>query len=230
MPAYLTTRAILGTLLLSAAALAQSTPPQTPPPAPCPATTPDQQQDQTAKPCTPQAPAPHKSAAEEHPFPGDVKPAAPPDSPAPSATPSDATTQHPFPGTAPPKSPDPDPDSSSSSSADDPDAADPDNPPVSTRHRLPKVRHVQSDDERVDEDISVAKFYLNAENYQGAYLRAKDAVKVQPDYSLAHFTLAEVAQKMKKNDEAAAEYQLYLKLDPDGEKAKAAKKALADIK
>jgi hypothetical protein len=34
---------------------------------------------------------------------------------------------------------------------------------------------------------------------------------------------------MKKKDEAVAEYQLYLKLDPDGEKAKDAKKAIAEL-
>jgi Tfp pilus assembly protein PilF len=89
---------------------------------------------------------------------------------------------------------------------------------------------VQSDDERVDEDLTVAKFYMHDENYQGAYLRAKDAVKVQPEYSAAHFALAEIAQKMKKKDEAIAEFQTYLKLDPDGEKAKYAKKALAELK
>jgi Tfp pilus assembly protein PilF len=72
-------------------------------------------------------------------------------------------------------------------------------------------------------------FYMNDENYAGAYLRAKDAVKIQPEYSETHFALAEIAQKMKKKDEAIAEYQTYLKLDPDGEKAKAAKKALADL-
>jgi Tfp pilus assembly protein PilF len=88
---------------------------------------------------------------------------------------------------------------------------------------------VLSDDERVDEDLYVAKFYMNDENYQGAYLRAKDAVSIQPDYSLAHFTLAEVLQKMKKKDEAIAEFQTYLKLDPEGEKAKAAKRALAEL-
>jgi Tfp pilus assembly protein PilF len=82
----------------------------------------------------------------------------------------------------------------------------------------------------VDEDLSVAKFYMNDENYPGAYLRAKDAVGIQPDYSAAHFALAEIAQKMKKKDEAILEYQTYLKLDPDGEKAKAARKALADLK
>jgi hypothetical protein len=34
---------------------------------------------------------------------------------------------------------------------------------------------------------------------------------------------------MKKKDEAIAEYQTYLKLDPEGEKANAAKKALAGL-
>jgi Tfp pilus assembly protein PilF len=73
-------------------------------------------------------------------------------------------------------------------------------------------------------------FYMHDDNLPGAYLRAKDAVKVQPDYSAAHFALAEIAQKMKKKDEAIAEFETYLKLDPDGEKAKAAHRALADLK
>jgi hypothetical protein len=174
----------------------------------------------------------------------------PPDSPDPASprttTPSDAAAQHPFPTQPPPKLPGDDSSSSSSSSNDDPTAAptnpdapvgdsttkgDPSNPPegTSVHRKLPKVKRVLSDDERVDEDLYVAKFYMNDENYEGAYLRAKDAVSIQPDYSLAHFTLAEVLQKMKKKDEAIAEFQTYLKLDPEGEKAKAAKKALAEL-
>ena len=98
---------------------------------------------------------------------------------------------------------------------------------TSVHRKLPKVKRVQTDDERVDEDLSVAQFYLRDENYQGAYLRAKDAVSIQPDYSATHFALAEVAQKMKKKDEAIAEYQTYLKLDPDGEKAKEATQRLS---
>jgi len=240
MAVYPTTRAILIACLFSATSLAQTTPPQNPPAtAPCPTT--PQPPNQATKPCTPQSPK--KSVAEQFPFPGATsKPAAAtPDSPAPASTtpnstsptttPSDAATQHPFPTTPPPKLPDSDSSSSSSSSGDDP-TMPPDDvvPTPTTRHRLPKVAKVQSDDERVDEDIAVAKFYMNDENYQGAYLRAQDAIKVQPDYSLAHFTLAQAAQKMKKKDEAIAEYQLYLKLDPDGDKAKAAKQALAELK
>jgi hypothetical protein len=243
------TRALLAASVLSVAVLAQTTTPQNPPAAPCP--TPNQtpaqtsdQANQPAKPCPPPAPAAKKpSTAEQFPFPGEpakpTNPANPPDSPSPTTKPSDAATQHPFPTQPPPKLPGDDSSSSSSSSSDDPNAApdaatpkgDPSNPPegTSVHRKLPKVKRVQTDDERVDEDLSVAKFYLRDENYQGAYLRAKDAVSVQPDYSATHFALAEIAQKMQKKDEAIAEYQTYLKLDPDGEKAKDAKKALAEL-
>ena len=199
------------------------------------------------------------SAAEQFPFPGEAsKPKNPPDSPSPATTPpdspspttntttspSDAAAQHPFPTQPPPKLPgdDSSSSSSSSSSSDDPNPAptptddptangDPSSPPegTSVHRKLPKVKRVQTDDERVDEDLSVAKFYMHDENYQGAYLRAKDAVNIQPEFSAAHFTLAEILQKMKKKDEAIAEFQTYLKLDPEGEKAKAAKKALAEL-
>jgi tetratricopeptide (TPR) repeat protein len=235
------TRALMVAFFLSAASNAQTTPAQNPPAAPCPAPnqSPAQTTDQTAKPCPPPASAPKKSAAQQFPFPGaPAKPANPPDSPTPATTPSDAATQHPFPTQPPPKLPGDDSSSSSSSGSDDPAAAPTDDNPTakddppegtSVHRKLPKVKRVQTDDERVDEDLAVAKFYLRDENYQGAYIRAKDAVQVQPDYSATHFALAEIAQKMKKKDEAIAEYQTYLKLDPDGEKAKAAKRALADL-
>jgi hypothetical protein len=237
----------------------QTPPAQNLPAAPCPnqAQTQSQTQTQTqsqtpnqpAKPCAAAPATPKKSAAEQFPFPGQpAKPANPPDSPAPASTPnpnpnqtttpSDAAAQHPFPTQPPPKLPGDDSSSSSSSSGDDADPAHPDNPAfngdnppegTSVHRKLPKPKHIQSDDERVDEDLSVAKFYMRDENYQGAYLRAKDAVTIQPDYSATHFALAQIAEKMKKKDEAIAEYQAYLKLDPDGEKAKDAKKALAEL-
>jgi hypothetical protein len=253
------TRALQAAFLLSASCLAQTSTTQNPTPPPCPAPnqTADKTSAQTAKPCTPPAPAAKKpsSAAEQFPFPGEPsKPKNSPDAPTPStttpdspgpatnktSTPSDAAAQHPFPTQPPPKLPGDDSSSSSSSSGDDPNPAptddptakgDPSNPPegTSVHRKLPKVKRVQTDDERVDEDLSVAKFYMNDENYQGAYLRAKDAVSIQPDYSAAHFALAEILQKMKKKDDAIAEFQTYLKLDPEGEKAKAAKKALAEL-
>ena len=242
---------MMAAFLLSVAGSAQTPPAQNPPAAPCPNQTQPQTQtqtqepNQTAKPCAPAPGAPKKSAAEQFPFPGQAaKPANPPDSPAPGSTPtttpSDAAAQHPFPTEPPPKLPGDDSSSSSSSSSsgDDADPARPDdrafngdNPPegTSVHRKLPKPKHIQSDDERVDEDLSVAKFYMRDENYQGAYLRAKEAVSIQPDYSATHFALAQIAEKMKKKEEAIAEYQAYLKLDPDGENARDAKKALAEL-
>ncbi|GGG72898.1 hypothetical protein GCM10011585_14230 [Edaphobacter dinghuensis] len=97
------------------------------------------------------------------------------------------------------------------------------------RRRLPKVQNLQTPDERVDEDINVAKFYYNRGNYMAAYLRSKDAVKTEPNYAETHFSLAQAAEKMKKTDEAKAEYTAYLKLSPGGDNAKAAQKALESL-
>jgi hypothetical protein len=123
---------------------------------------------------------------------------------------------------------------SSSSSADDdkkPTSADDDDGKkiVSTRHKLPKVA-AQSPDERVTEDLNVAKFYSSRGNFQAAYLRSKDATTVMPDDAESHFLLAQAAQKLQKKDEAVAEYNLYLKLEPSGDRMVAAQKALAELR
>ncbi|WP_158944106.1 lipopolysaccharide assembly protein LapB [Granulicella sp. S190] len=230
----LTFRVLLAGVVFSAACHAQTAPAQGPPP--CPAS--GQSGSQPATPCAPPAQTKKPSVAEQFPFPGAAaKPAAPaPDSPSPSATtPSSAATEHPFPTGTAPKLPGDDSSSSSSSSGGvDPDVPDTDMPKPGTEgssvHRkLPKVKRVQTDDERVDEDLKVAKFYMRDDNLQGAYLRAQDAVKTQPEYSAAHYALGEIAQKMKKKDEAVAEYQTYLKLDPEGERAKDARRALDQL-
>lgn len=95
--------------------------------------------------------------------------------------------------------------------------------------RNKKTVKPQTDTERVDEDLSVAKFYGQSGNLMGAYLRAKDAVKTQPDYAEAHFVLGEASKRLNKRDEAKAEFNEYLKLAPDGERAKAAEKALSNL-
>lgn len=122
--------------------------------------------------------------------------------------------------------------SSSSSSSSSSDTGDDYNPDAArpARRKLPKVEKLQTPDQRVDEDLNVAKFYLNRDNYRAAYMRSKDAVKTEPDYAPTHFSLAQAAEKMKKLDEARAEYNAYLKLAPYGEDAKAARKALDGMK
>lgn len=122
--------------------------------------------------------------------------------------------------------------SSSSSSDNSPENGAPpfddkgDNPGASTRRRLPKVQKLQSDEDRAAEDLNVARFYEQSGDLNAAYLRAKDAVKYLPSDPDTHFTLAHLAQKLDKRDEAIAEYNAYLKLAPDGLQIKQAKRAL----
>jgi hypothetical protein len=138
--------------------------------------------------------------------------------------------------------------SSSSSSASDP-AANPDADVNGTpalkdagsegtqtqpgRHILHRVNPIgtklQSPDEREAEDLKVAKFYQGSGDLAGAYLRTQDAVKTIPDDPDAHFALAEIAVKLGKREEAIAEYNACLKLDPTDKQLKNAHKALEKL-
>ena len=141
--------------------------------------------------------------------------------------------------------------SSSSSSSSSSDDANPDASPNAApgglqdrgsegsnapegRHLLHRVNPIgtklQSADEREAEDLDVAHFYAQTGDLKGAYTRSLDAVKIAPDDPDAHFALAEAALKLGKRDEAIAEYDACLKLDPVDKEAKAARKELAKLK
>jgi tetratricopeptide (TPR) repeat protein len=140
--------------------------------------------------------------------------------------------------------------SSSSSSPDDAPPIDPDSTPGATPplqdkgssgsqatpgrhllHRLnPVATKLQSVDEREAEDLSIAHYYTQTGDVQGAYLRSKDAVTLIPDDPDAHFALAEAALKLNKRDEAIAEYSTCLKLDPSDKEIKESHKELARLK
>jgi len=211
-----------------------------------------------APPCTaPDAKEP--PAAQRFPFPGETpapplpgSPSAAPDAPAPSGHHPSAAEEHPFPGSAPPmpssdsgssdsSSSSSSSDDSSSSSSSNPndstalDGATPplddkgDNPRAASRRRLPKVEKLQTDEDRADEDLKVAKFYEQKGDLNAAYLRTRDAVKYQPSDPETHLALARIAQKLNKRDEAIAEYNAYLQLDPDGTEINQAHKALAQL-
>jgi Tfp pilus assembly protein PilF len=106
--------------------------------------------------------------------------------------------------------------------------------PTPGRHILHRVNPVgtklETADERESEDLDVAHFYVQNGDLKGAYLRSQDAVKIAPDDPDAHFALAEIAQKLNKRDEAIAEFNACLKLDPTDKQAKDARKALARLK
>ena len=101
---------------------------------------------------------------------------------------------------------------------------------TNTRRKLPKVTKLQNDEDRAYEDLTVAKFYQDKGNLQAAYLRSRDAVKVQPELADAHFALGQLAEKMQKRDEAVTEFTTYLKLEPSGDNSKTARRALERLK
>ena len=199
------------------------------------------------------------NATEKFPFPGEPAPSTPeapslsgtPETPAATGAPA-AKKDFPFPGDAPSgsaNSPDAASSSSSSSSSGDIPQYDPTagaagpgltdkgsegSPATPGRHILHRVNPVgtklQSADERESEDLDIAHFYMQSGDVKGAYLRSQDAVKTAPDDPGAHYLLAETARKLDKRDEAIAEYNACLKLDPPEKQAKDARKALAALK
>ena len=86
-----------------------------------------------------------------------------------------------------------------------------------------------SDPPRARKDAEVGSFYLKSGDYQGALLRYQDAMAVDPTNVDAIFGLAETQQMLKKNADAARNYQLYLDILPNGPKAKQAMKALKTL-
>lgn len=79
------------------------------------------------------------------------------------------------------------------------------------------------------DDVHIGQFYLNREDYAGAYVRFKEATQADPENPEAVFYLAEAARRMNHKAEAVQNYQLYLDALPDGPKAKEARKALHDL-
>ena len=96
------------------------------------------------------------------------------------------------------------------------------------RRRLAKGPR-QTRDEREVEDLKVAAFYQNDENYKGAYDRAADAVSLAGDDADAHLALADAARRLGKLDEAERHYKECLTLDPVAKTKKAAEKALKEM-
>jgi tetratricopeptide (TPR) repeat protein len=82
---------------------------------------------------------------------------------------------------------------------------------------------------RAKKDAEVGGFYLNQGNYQGAVQRYQDAMAADPANVDAIFGLAQAQQMLKKNADAARNYQLYLDIVPNGPKAKQALKALKTL-
>lgn len=199
-------RVILGVLLFTVPCFAQQ---QTPPPA---------QQDSAQKPADssqqpPPAPEKKHTTADDNPFPEDVsKKAAQGDSDAPAADAPEGAK----PGTSP--------DYSSSRSGLDKLKEDKDDSRISDG-----AGGYIHDPKMASQDVKIGNFYLQKGDFKGAYARFLEATRVDPDNADAVFELAEAAKGLNHKQEAIDNYQIYLSAVPDGNKAKTARKALAEL-
>jgi tetratricopeptide (TPR) repeat protein len=173
------------------------------------------------------------STKDDNPFPEDVSKQAAKAAGGSSASehPADPDTTAPKPSTA---ADNPFPESVSRDAAktagnDPAPAAKPDIPPgFSSSQSNPGPDQV-ADPARAKKDAEVGGFYLRTGDYQGALLRYKDATTADPTNVEAIFGLAETQRMLKKNADAARNYQLYLDIVPSGPKSKQALKALKTL-
>lgn len=197
------------------------------------------------------APAPAPSTTSQFPYPGDA-----PGSPAPDkGTSTPASKQFPYPGSAgsptdedglgkSSTSSSSSSSSSTSSSSSAPDGADnakpadPDDPldpgnnaPQPTgRRKLPKVKELQSPEDREAEDVKVAGFYFDQGNNLAAYNRLRDAVKLVADDADAWYLLGEASAKLHKQDESLEAYRRFLSLETGTRRAKALTKERPELR
>jgi tetratricopeptide (TPR) repeat protein len=108
-------------------------------------------------------------------------------------------------------------------------AAKPDIPPGFSSSQSNPGPDQLADPARSKKDAEVGGFYLKSGDYQGALLRYKDATSADPTNVEAIFGLAETQRMLKKDAEAARNYQLYLEIVPNGPKSKQALKALKTL-
>ncbi len=185
--------------LLSCCAQAQQQLPDTPQPAPPAAT----------------APVPKPDDGDKFPFPGQTQPA----TSAPKK--ADDGDKFPFPGEDTSAAP----------------AAKPEGPTVPKGFSSSATLHDEGsgseapapDPKRVKEDAKVALFYWNLGNYEGAYLRYKDAVVYAPQDAEMWFHLAETERMLGKNVKAREDYGHYLVLSPNGSRMGEVAKHLKEL-
>jgi tetratricopeptide (TPR) repeat protein len=125
--------------------------------------------------------------------------------------------------------------SSSSSSNSNPGGdtdSDADVPRDTGRHKLkkPSDKDIQSGSlagqGEAQDDVRVGRYYLSTGAYKGAYERFAEATRMDPTNVDAIYGLAAAAAGLHRTDEALTNYELYLQIAPDGEKAKSARKAI----
>jgi len=177
----------------------------------------------------------NRPASQRFPFPGDQSDQQPN---APEAN-RPASDQFPFPGDAPTAPPRSDPRGPNDSSSKDRNV-DISPPPDDYKHEgsdligpepAPGVVEEMKpwNPHQADKDVEVGMFYFKQRNYSAAESRFREALYWQDNHAEALYRLGMVLEKEGKNPEAKYYYQQYLKILPNGELAKDAKKGLARV-
>jgi tetratricopeptide (TPR) repeat protein len=105
---------------------------------------------------------------------------------------------------------------------------------------LPKEAEYSFNPLQAEKEFRVGLFYWKKGSFKAAAGRFEEAVKWNPSFAEAYFRLAEAREKLAEAEiresekqalvEAAAEaYKKFLELEPDGDKAKTARKKLARL-
>jgi tetratricopeptide (TPR) repeat protein len=173
-----------------------------------------------------------KTTKDDNPFPEDVskqaaKATGSPDSdhpaePAAGNSKPSTSTDNPFPESV-------SRDAAKAAGNDPAPAGKPDIPPGFSSSQSNRGPDRVADPARAKKDADVGGFYLQKGDYQGALARYKEATTADPTNVEAIFGLAETQRLLKKNADAARNYQLYLEIVPNGPKAKQALKALKTL-
>ena len=86
------------------------------------------------------------------------------------------------------------------------------------------------DPHKAVKDIEIGDFYFKQKNYRAAESRYREALYYKQNDAIATLRLAECLEKLNQPEEAAQEYDKYLKTLPHGPEAERAQKAIAKLK
>jgi len=82
---------------------------------------------------------------------------------------------------------------------------------------------------RAGKDDEVGDYYFKRKNYKAALARYQDALTYKDHDAVANFRMAQCYEKLNQPDDAITRYKEYLRILPNGEFSKDARKALEKL-
>jgi tetratricopeptide (TPR) repeat protein len=82
---------------------------------------------------------------------------------------------------------------------------------------------------RANNDVDVGDYYFRVKNYKGALARYQDALDYKDNNAIANFRMAQCYEKLNQPEDAITHYKEYLRILPNGQYSKDARKALQKL-